>query len=69
MRGPRLVSEAEMAPTECTSWATCKDLALMGWTAISPCSSCAATDAEYQPYGDARTIGPVDAVRAPGDTN
>jgi hypothetical protein len=23
----------------CESWATCKDLSLMGWTAIAPCSS------------------------------
>ena len=24
----------------CSSWATCADLALLGWTAIDPCGSC-----------------------------
>lgn len=34
---------APLAGTECTSWAICADLALLGWTAIDPCASCVGT--------------------------
>jgi len=63
MRGPNLVSEADMAPTECTWWATCKDLALTGWTATDLCSWCVET-VQLEPSGAARTTVSHAADRA-----
>jgi hypothetical protein len=73
MVGPRYVSEAEMAPTECARWGMCAVLVTMGATAIDPCSSCAATaagsDLQIGTWIQVRTLLKAETAEGSADRN